>query len=265
EEHITNTPKQMMVYRAFGWDIPTFAHMTLIVNENGKKLSKRDKDTVQFIEQYANMGYLPEALFNFIALLGWSPGIEEEILSHEQFIELFDEKRLSKSPSTFDKAKLAFINNRYIKALEAEEVLELCMPHLVEAGILEGRTHQWAIELVSLFHDRLSYGAEIVDLYDEFFSEELTLDEEAQAFIAQEGVNETLKAFKDQLEALEEFNAEGIQGAVKAAGKASGAKGKMLFMPCRIATTGQMHGPDLPKALALLGKDTVVSRIEKFI
>ena len=265
EEHITNTPKQMMVYRAFGWDVPTFAHMTLIVNENGKKLSKRDKDTVQFIEQYANMGYLPEALFNFIALLGWSPGIEEEILSHEQLIELFDEKRLSKSPSTFDKAKLAYINNRYIKALEAEELLELCMPHLVEAGILEGRTHQWAVELVSLFHDRLSYGAEIVDLYDEFFSEELTLDEEAQAFIAQEGVADTLKAFKEQLEALEDFTAEGIQAAVKAAGKASGAKGKMLFMPCRIATTGQMHGPDLPKALALLGKDTVISRIEKFI
>ena len=265
EEHITNTPKQMMVYRAFGWDVPTFAHMTLIVNENGKKLSKRDKDTVQFIEQYANMGYLPEALFNFIALLGWSPGIEEEILSHEQLIELFDEKRLSKSPSTFDKAKLAYINNRYIKALEAEELLELCMPHLVEAGILEGRTHQWAVELVSLFHDRLSYGAEIVDLYDEFFSEELTLDEEAQAFIAQEGVADTLKAFKEQLEALEDFTAEGIQAAVKAAGKASGAKGKMLFMPCRIATTGQMHGPDLPKALALLGKDTVISLIEKFI
>ncbi len=265
EEHITITPKQMMIYRAFGWDVPTFAHMTLIVNEHGKKLSKRDKDTVQFIEQYANMGYLPEALFNFIALLGWSPGIEEEILSHEQLVELFDENRLSKSPSTFDKAKLAYINNRYIKALDAEELLELCMPHLVEAGILEGRTHQWAVELVSLFHDRLSYGAEIVDLYDEFFSEELTLDEEAQAFINQEGISATLKAFKDQLESLEDFTAEGIQASVKAAGKASGAKGKMLFMPCRIATTGQMHGPDLPKALALLGKETVVSRIEKFI
>ena len=265
EEHLTNTPKQMMVYRAFGWDIPQFGHMTLIVNENGKKLSKRDKDTVQFIEQYANMGYLPEALFNFIALLGWSPAIEEEILSHEQLIELFDEKRLSKSPSTFDKNKLSYINNRYIKALEDEELLELCMPHLVEEGILEGKTTAWAMELISLFHDRLSYGAEIVDLYDEFFSEELELDEEAQAFIAQDGVSETLKAFKTELEALEDFNAEGIQAAIKAAGKAAGAKGKMLFMPCRIATTGQMHGPDLPKALALLGKETVVGRIAKFI
>ena len=170
-----------------------------------------------------------------------------------------------RQPSTFDKNKLSYINNRYIKALEDEELLELCMPHLVEEGILEGKTTAWAMELISLFHDRLSYGAEIVDLYDEFFSEELELDEEAQAFIAQDGVSETLKAFKTELEALEDFNAEGIQAAIKAAGKAAGAKGKMLFMPCRIATTGQMHGPDLPKALALLGKETVVGRIAKFI
>ena len=265
EEHITNTPKQMMIYRAFGWDVPTFAHMTLIVNENGKKLSKRDQDTIQFIEQYANMGYLPEALFNFISLLGWSPGIEEEILSHDRLVELFDVNRLSKSPSTFDKNKLAYINQRYLKELETEELLELCMPHLVEAGILEGHSSQWAMDLVSLFHDRLSYGAEIVDLYEEFFNEELTLGEEEASFIAQEGVTETLVAFKDELAALEAFTAEGVQASIKAAGKKAKAKGKMLFMPCRIATTGQMHGPDLPKALALLGKETVISRIEKLI
>jgi len=263
EEHITNTPKQMMVYRAFGWETPTFAHMTLIVNENGKKLSKRDQDTIQFIGQYASMGYLPEALFNFIALLGWSPGIEEEILSHDQLVELFDVNRLSKSPSTFDKNKLAYINQRYIKELETDEVLELCMPHLVEAGILEGRPHQWTLELVSLFHDRLTYGAEIVDLYEEFFSDDFNLGEEAAAFIAQEGVAATLQAFKEELAALQDFTTEGIQASIKAAGKATKAKGKMLFMPCRIATTGQMHGPDLPKALALLGQETVIARIEK--
>lgn len=265
EEHITNTPKQMMVYRAFGWEIPTFAHMTLIVNEQGKKLSKRDHDTIQFIEQYANMGYLPEAMFNFISLLGWSPGIEEEILDHDRLVELFDVARLSKSPSTFDKNKLTYINERYIKELSNEELLELCMPHLVEAGILEGQTHAWAQELVALFHDRLTYGAQIVELYDEFFSEEMELGEEEAAFLSQEGVSETLKAFKDELSSLPEFTAEGIQASIKAAGKKAGAKGKMLFMPCRIATTGQMHGPDLPKALALLGKDTVVGRIEKLV
>lgn len=265
EEHITNTPKQMMVYRAFGWEVPTFAHMTLIVNETGKKLSKRDQDTIQFIGQYATMGYLPEALFNFIALLGWSPGIEEEILSHDQLVDLFDVNRLSKSPSTFDKNKLAYINQRYIKELTTEEVLELCMPHLVEAGILEGRSHDWGVELISLFHDRLTYGAEIVDLYEEFFSEEFSIDEEAAAFIAQEGVKQTLEAFKEELASLEVFTAEGIQASIKVAGKATKAKGKMLFMPCRIATTGQMHGPDLPKALALLGQETVIARIKKVI
>ena len=151
---------------------------------------------------------------------------EEEILSHEQLIELFDEKRLSKSPSTFDKNKLSYINNRYIKALEDEELLELCMPHLVEAGILEGKTTAWAMELISLFHDRLSYGAEIVDLYDDSSQKNYKLDEEASAFIAQEGVAETLKAFKSELEALEDFNAEGIQVAVKALEKQVELKGK---------------------------------------
>ena len=97
EEHITNTPKQIMVYEAFGWDVPLFGHMTLIVNEEKKKLSKRDKNIVQFISQYKDLGYLPEALLNFITLLGWSPPINEEILSKEELIKLFDSNRLTKA------------------------------------------------------------------------------------------------------------------------------------------------------------------------
>ncbi|MFK5883426.1 MAG: glutamate--tRNA ligase, partial [Candidatus Izemoplasma sp.] len=120
-DHITNTPKQLMVYRAFKWEPPVFGHMTLIVNDDNKKLSKRDESIIQFIQQYQELGYLPEALFNFISLLGWSPKGEEEILSHDQLIEMFDESRLSKSPAKFDKEKLAYINNRYVKALTIEE------------------------------------------------------------------------------------------------------------------------------------------------
>ena len=99
DDHISNTPKQLMIYEAFGWEPPIFGHMTLIVNENRKKLSKRDETIIQFIEQYEELGYLPEALFNFITLLGWSPGGEEEIFSKEEFIEIFDPNRLSKSPA----------------------------------------------------------------------------------------------------------------------------------------------------------------------
>jgi glutamyl-tRNA synthetase/nondiscriminating glutamyl-tRNA synthetase len=121
EEHITNTPKQLMVYRAFGWQEPKFGHMTIIVNEQKKKLSKRDKNVIQFISEYKDMGYLPEAMFNFIALLGWSPSGNQEILTQEEIIKGFDPSRLSKAPAMFDKEKLAFVNSRYIKKLSVEE------------------------------------------------------------------------------------------------------------------------------------------------
>ncbi len=265
EDHITNTPKQMMIYKAFNWTPPIFGHMTLIVNENMKKLSKRDNSIIQYIEQYQSLGYLPDALFNFISLLGWSPKGEEEILTHDELIEMFDESRLSKSPAKFDKEKLAYINNRYIKALSIEETIELCMPHIVEEGIAEDKSEDWIYSLVSVFKDRISYGAEIVDLYDEFFEQEFILDEEGIEFLNQEGVNETLKAFRDLLIGLVSFDAAYIKPIIKEAGRMSGAKGKMLFMPLRIATTASMHGPDLPQVLSILGKEIVIERLNSII
>ncbi len=265
EDHITNTPKQMMIYKAFKWEPPVFGHMTLIVNENNKKLSKRDHSIIQYIEQYQSLGYLPDALFNFISLLGWSPKGEEEILSHDDFVEMFDETRLSKSPAKFDKEKLAYINNRYIKDLSIEDTIELCMPHLIEEGIAVDKSEEWIYSLVSVFKDRISYGAEIIELFDEFFDQEFVLDEEASEFLNQEGVTETLVAFKDLLVSLNSFDASNIKPLIKEAGKISGSKGKMLFMPLRIATTASMHGPDLPQVLAILGKDIVIERLKLFI
>ncbi|TKH51351.1 glutamate--tRNA ligase, partial [Bacillus cereus] len=133
DDHISNTPKQMMIYEAFGWDIPQFGHMTLIVNESRKKLSKRDESIIQFIEQYKELGYLPEAIFNFIALLGWSPVGEEEIFSKDEFIKMFDAARLSKSPALFDSQKLKWMNNQYMKKQDLDTVVELSLPHLVKA------------------------------------------------------------------------------------------------------------------------------------
>src|SRR5690625_7139243 len=113
EEHISNTPRQMMVYDALGWKAPRFGHMTLILNEERKKLSKRDQHIVQFIEQYRYLGYLPEALFNFITLLGWSPVGEEEMFDQETLIEIFDPDRLSTSAAVFDPLKLKWMNGEY--------------------------------------------------------------------------------------------------------------------------------------------------------
>lgn len=182
EEHLTNTPKQQMLYEMFGWEVPQFGHMTLIVNEQRKKLSKRDESVLQFISQYKDLGYLPEAMFNFITLLGWSPEGEEEIFSKEQLIERFNPARLSKSPSMFDKQKLAYINNRYMKEAPLEKVVEVTLPHLVAAGKLpENMTEEqlaWAKRVIALYQEQMSYGAEIVELSEMFFTDEMVLGEE---------------------------------------------------------------------------------------
>lgn len=127
DDHVANTPKQLMIYEALGWEAPKFGHMSLIINsETGKKLSKRDETILQFIEQYRSLGYLPEAMLNFIVLLGWSPVGESEIFTQREFIKMYDEKRLSKSPAAFDAKKLEWINNQYVKV--ADEIA-LCIPH----------------------------------------------------------------------------------------------------------------------------------------
>ncbi|MBA2176903.1 glutamate--tRNA ligase [Halobacillus locisalis] len=265
EEHISNTPKQMMVYNAYGWEPPKFGHMTLILNEDRKKLSKRDEHILQFIEQYKNLGYLPEALFNFITLLGWSPVGEEEIFTQEKLIEIFDADRLSTSPAVFDAAKLKWMNNQYIKASDIEQVEELALPHLVEAGRLSNdmseADRKWARELIALYHDQLSYGAEIVELTELFFKQEIDYDEEAMNVLEGEQVPEVLEVFKKNLNELDEFTPENIKKQIKAVQKETGHKGKKLFMPIRVATTGQTHGPELPNAIHLLGLETVTVRL----
>jgi nondiscriminating glutamyl-tRNA synthetase len=239
------------------------------VNENRKKLSKRDESVLQFIEQYQNLGYLPEALFNFIALLGWSPVGEEEIFSEEEFIKIFDPSRLSSAPAMFDKQKLTWINNRYIKELSLEKVVEISLPHLVKAGFVkEERTaeeNKWVTDLVSLYQDQMSYGAEIVELSSLFFKDQLTFGEEEQAVINEEQVKEVLTALVTELEATEEFTVDSIKASIKNVQKATGQKGKKLFMPIRVATTGQCHGPELPNSMTLLGKEKVIARLNQII
>lgn len=269
EEHISNTPKQMMIFDAFSWEAPTYGHMTLILNEERKKLSKRDQHVIQFIEQYKNLGYLPEAMFNFITLLGWSPVGEEEIFTQDEIIEIFDPARLSTSAAVFDSKKLQWMNNQYIKSLTNEAVVELALPHLVEAGKVaadaDQETTDWVKDVISLYKDQLSYGAEIVELTELFFQTEISYNEEAQAVLAGEQVPEVMEAFKEQLIGLEEWEASGIQAAVKAAQKQTGQKGKKLFMPIRVATTGQLHGPELPNSIYLLGKAVIIERLDQLL
>lgn len=269
DDHISNTPKQLMIYEAFGWEAPTFGHMTLIVNENHKKLSKRDETIIQFIEQYEELGYLPEALFNFISLLGWSPGGEEEIFSREELIKIFDPKRLSKSPAVFDKQKLAWMNNQYVKKLDLDEAVKLSLPHLQKAGRVSenpgAEEMEFVRKLVALYQEQMSYGAEIVPLSELFFRDEISYEGEVQEVLQEEQVPDVLNAFLSEIKNLENFEASEIKAAIKRVQKATGAKGKKLFMPIRAAVTGQTHGPELPNTIELLGKEKVIQRIEALL
>ncbi|MGE4320556.1 MAG: glutamate--tRNA ligase [Acholeplasmataceae bacterium] len=261
EEHITNTPKQIMLYQAFGWDVPLFGHMTIIVNENKKKLSKRDKNVIQFISEYEAMGYLPEAMFNFIALLGWSPQGNKEILSKEQIVQQFDPKRLSKAPAMFDKDKLAFINSRYIKKLSIEALSEKIKPFLEKEGI-EIVSQAWLELLASVFQDRMSYIGEIAQLYKEFFHDDFKLDDEAFQFLKENNSLELIETFKSML-IDKPFEVEVLDQAINDVSKQLDVTGKPLFMGIRIAATGDMHGPSLANCIALLEKDRVLKRLQK--
>lgn len=262
EEHLSNTPKQIMIFEMLGWEAPKYGHMTLIVNENRKKLSKRDETIMQFVSQYKEEGYLPDAMFNFMALLGWSPEGEQEIFTKDELIAAFDENRLSKSPSMFDKEKLIWVNNRYIKERSLGEVVALCQPFLEEAYDLSDKSQEWIEMLVSVYHDQLSYGKEIVKLTSLFFNDDLQLDDEAREFMQDESIPNTLAVFSNQIAAIEDFNRENVQAAIKATQKEAKVKGKMLFMPLRIATTGIMHGPDLASSIVLIGKEKVLDRLK---
>ncbi|MBU9710832.1 glutamate--tRNA ligase [Evansella tamaricis] len=269
EEHLSNAPRQVLIYEAFGWETPRFAHASLILNEDRQKMSKRDETIIQFVEQYRELGYMPEAIVNFIALLGWSPGGEEEILSLEQLVEQFSLERVIKAPAVFDTKKLAWMNNQYMKEADVDRVVDLALPHLINAGKLpedmDGEERQWAHQLIALHQEKLSFGAEIVKLTELFFNADIDYNEEAKEVLLEEQVPEVMRVFKEKVDALEVFSAEEIKKTIKEVQKETGHKGKKLFMPIRVATTGQTHGPDLPQAISLLGKEVVSSRLEKLI
>jgi nondiscriminating glutamyl-tRNA synthetase len=269
EEHLSNTPRQIMMYEALGLPIPAFAHLALILNQDRKKMSKRDESIIQFIEQYKELGYLPEAVINFIALLGWSPKGEEEIFTREELVAQFSLERGYNSPAVFDMDKLNWINNHYLKKAPLSRVVELSLPHLQKAGYLpaelDGTKLEWATALIGLNQERMRFVAEIVDLSALFFQDEMTVDDEASSILAEEHVPTVLQSFLEQVNQAVEFTPEAMPALLKNVQKETGYKGKQLFMSIRAALTGQVHGPDLNLTLYLLGKEKVVSRLQNLL
>lgn len=267
DDHVSNTPKQLVVYEALGWEPPKFGHMTLIINsETGKKLSKRDESVLQFIEQYRDLGYLPEAMFNFITLLGWSPKGENEIFNKREFIKQFDPARLSKSPAAFDQKKLEWINNQYIKKADRDTLLDLALNNLQEAGLVDEHPTpekmEWVRQLVNIYSVQMSYTKQIVDMAKIFFEEAKDLSDKEIEEIKNDDGRGVIEEFKKQLDLIPRFTSVQIMNAIQATRKATGIKGRKLFMPIRIATTRSMVGPGIGEAMELLGKERVLEHID---
>jgi len=265
EEHLSNTPRQVLIYNALGWPLPEFAHVSLILGQDRSKMSKRHGATS--IEQYMEMGYLPEALVNFLALLGWSPGGEDEVLSLDSIREQFSLDRVAKNPAVFDLEKLNWLNGHYIRQCSQERLAGLAIPFLRQAGLLEGEVGPerriWLEALVSLLKDYISNMSEIAGPAAMYFSGDVEpAGGEARDVLNQEHVPALLGRFKDKLLVQPGAGPDEIKVMLKGLGKEMGLGGPKVFMPLRVAITGQTHGPDLHRVIPVLGLEKTVRRLE---
>jgi nondiscriminating glutamyl-tRNA synthetase len=261
EEHLSNTPKQIQIYHYLNFPIPHFGHMTIIVNDQGKKLSKRDASIVQFMSQYRDMGYLPEAIFNFILLLGWSPEGTQEIFTKQQAIDAFDAKRLSSSPSMFDPQKMNWLNNFYIKQLTEENYWTMISPFVKKAPGIENFSETQLKTLSNLFKDQILYGAQIIDLIKPILSPTYAFDEEATTLLSSTEGKQALSLFIEKFKLLTTIDGPSIKAIFKSIQVETGLKGKALFMPVRLKLTGQLHGAELANIIPMLRKDMTLQRL----
>ncbi|MBU0699767.1 glutamate--tRNA ligase [bacterium] len=263
EDHLSNTPKQILIYQALGFNLPHFAHLPLMLGEDGSRLSKRHGATST--EAFKEMGYLSEAMVNYLALRGWSEGegINREIYTACDLIDCFSVEGVSKSAAIFDVQKLNWMNGIYIRQLLIDELVRLCLPYVEQAGY-HIRDIAWFSRVVKLLQDRMERVADIVDQARYLFVADWVLDEEATEIMQADRVVEVLGTFSSLLGQGAECSVpEECSEKIKAVGKMLGVKGKGLFMPIRVALTGCVHGPDLPEIVSLLGRDECLKRLER--
>ncbi|MFZ5640032.1 MAG: glutamate--tRNA ligase [Bacillota bacterium] len=265
EEHLSNTPRQIMIYQALGFDEPQFAHVSLILGKDRSKMSKRHGATA--IEQYQGKGYLPEALVNFLVLLGWSPVGEEEIFTLDQLVEQFSLDRVAKNPAVFDLDKLNWINGYYIRQSSVERITDMAVPYLRDAGYITGditpERRQWLETVVESVREHLSYVAEITDYVGIYFNDDVEFEnDEAREVLRGEQIPVVMEAFRDKVKEMPEITPDAVKAMLKALTKELKLGGKLVYMPVRVALTGQTHGPELYYILPILGRERILARLD---
>jgi glutamyl-tRNA synthetase len=265
DDHLSNTPKQIVVFEALGRDVPVFAHMALIMGTDGKRLSKRHGATS--VEAFREQGYLSDALFNYIALMGWSIDDKTVIVSRDELVEHFTLSRIANSPAVFDTEKLQWMNGVYIRDMEPDRFCETVVEVLVGAGLTTGadaaERPEWYEELASLVVDRLKVLTELPGLVGFLFTDGVDVDEQARSKVLEkEGARTALEAARDVLAAVEPFGSEAIEEALRSLPERLDMKPRLVFQAIRVAITGTTVSPPLFESIALLGRDSTLARIE---
>lgn len=257
DDHVNNTPKQINIFKALGAKIPEYAHLPMILNEQGKKISKRSGDTVA-ITEYEDMGILPEALLNYLARLGWAHG-DDEFFNMNQFVEWFELNAVSASPSRMDSKKLLWINTEHIKTTDNEKLAELTLPRLQKQGVEVSGSLKLA-DVIALVKDRAQ---ELNALATEcaYFYQKATPAEADVAKHWDEEAPARMQRFADKLAQLDTWTAESIHDLFKPFCDEENIKMGKLGMPLRLAVCGTAKTPSVDAVLALLGKDEVLKRI----
>ena len=265
DDHISNTPKQILLYRALGAELPVFAHLPMIHGLDGKKLSKRHGATA--VGDYQHVGILPGAIRNFLALLGWSPGGDREVMTMDEMVELFSVDGLQKKAAVFDTKKLEWMNGQYLSRTPAAELAPLVTPMLITAGLATAadvaRKEEWYLALLDLLKVRARTTDEIVHQAKPYFTDEIDYDPEAVAKQWKDAAatRDILAATRERL-AHTTWEPAAMEEALRTLAEERGTTGGKIFQPLRVALTGLTVSPGIFDVLLMLGPDRALRRIE---
>lgn len=267
DDHISNTPKQIVIYQALDMPVPEFAHIPMIMGPDNTRLSKRHGATS--VMEYQRMGFLSEAVLNYIVHLGWSSGTNREIFSIEELIENFTLDKISNHSAIFDMEKLNWFNNEYLKRLPDEKYVEMLIPFLKDADYIElplsEEKEGWLRKVVSLMKSRVRNFKQFLEYGDYFFIEDFTVEEKAIKILEQKGVIDILEHLVKRLKEIKDWKEENIEQELREMANKLNLKGKQIIHPTRVSLSGKTVGPGLFLLMEALGKEINIKRLEKTI
>ena len=261
DDHISNTPKHVLLFAALGAEVPAFAHVPLILGTDKKRLSKRHGATS--VIEYRRQGYLPEAMVNFLALLGWSPGTDQEVFTREELIRAFSLEGISGGNAVFNPEKLDWINQQHLARRSDEEVAALIRPLLEEAGLAgQGRDGDWLVKLIHLLKPRVRTLAQLVEDARPFFGDLVAYDNDAaRKHLSDSGIRPAFGALVQAYEGVDPFAPATLESVLRTTAQQYGIKAAALIHATRVAVTGRAASPGLFEVLELIGRNRSIARM----